>query len=124
MKLIGNLLIGHMMQGLAEGAALVKRAGIPLSKLLEVVQASGYASPYWDFKGRALAERDFDPHFPTTLMDKDLGLALETGRILGVDMPGTRAVREVYREAIAQGLGDLDFAATAAVVDPSLLDEE
>lgn len=120
-KLIGNLILGHMMQGLSEGAALVAKAGIPLSKLLEVIQASGYASPYWDFKGKALESRDFSQHFSIDLMHKDLSLALKTGDALGVPMPGTAAIREVYALAKAQGLGQKDIVATAAVVDPGLL---
>jgi 3-hydroxyisobutyrate dehydrogenase len=120
-KLIGNMLIAHMMQGLSEGAALVAKAGVPLAKLLEVVQNSGYASPYWDFKAKALTTHDFATHFSIDLMHKDLSLALETGWKLGVPMPGTAAIREVYALARTQGLGDKDIAATAAVVDPSLL---
>jgi 3-hydroxyisobutyrate dehydrogenase-like beta-hydroxyacid dehydrogenase len=121
-KLIGNLILGHMMQGLSEGAALASKAGIPLTKLLEVVQSSGYASGYWDFKGKALGVRDFSTHFSIDLMHKDLTLALQTGDAHGVPMPGTAAIREVYSLARAQGLGEKDIVATAAVVDPSLLE--
>jgi 3-hydroxyisobutyrate dehydrogenase len=120
-KLIGNMLIAHMMQGLSEGAALASKAGIPLMKLIEVVQSSGYSSPYWEFKARPLDQRDFSTHFSVDLMHKDLSLALSTGWELGVPMPGTAAIREVYALAKAQGLGEKDFLATAAVVDPSLL---
>lgn len=121
-KLIGNMLIAHMLQGLNEGAALIAKAGIPMSKLLEVVQSSGYASPYWDFKGKALAARDFSTHFSIDLMHKDLTLAVQTGNALGVPLPGTAAIREVYALAQAQGLGEKDIGATAAVVDPKLLE--
>lgn len=120
-KLIGNLIIAHMMQGLSEGAALARKAGIPFEKLLEVVQASGYASPYWDFKGKAIRERDFEAHFPLDLMHKDLTQALQTGQALCVPMPGTAAIRELYQVGRAQGLGALDFAVSAALVDPELL---
>lgn len=120
-KLAGNLMIGHMMQALSEASAMVSKGGVPLSKLLEVVQASGYASPYWEFKGKALEERDFEPHFPLSLMEKDLRLALETGVGYGVPMPGTTAIRELYLKAMEQGLGALDFAATAALSNPELL---
>lgn len=122
-KLAGNLMIGHMMQALSEASAMVGKGGVPLSKLLEVVQASGYASPYWAFKGQALQDRDFEAHFPLSLMEKDLRLALETGTGHGVAMPGTTAVREVYLQAIQQGLGALDFAATAALSNPDLLNQ-
>lgn len=119
-KLIGNSMIGHMLTALSEGAALASRSGIPLSKVLEVVQASGYASPYWDFKGKAIEARDFTTHFSIDLMHKDLSLAMSTGQSLGVPMPGTATVREVFQLARAQGMGDEDICAVAKVIDPSL----
>jgi len=120
MKLIGNLIIAHMVEALSEGSALAAGAGITVEKVLEVIQASGYASPFWDFKGKALAARDFSTHFAVDLMHKDLTLAMDLGHELGVPMPGTAAVREVYQLARAQGMGQRDIIATAAVISPAL----
>jgi 3-hydroxyisobutyrate dehydrogenase-like beta-hydroxyacid dehydrogenase len=119
-KLIGNVIIAHMLEALSEGAALAARSDIPLAKLLEVVQSSGYASPFWDFKGKALLERDFSTHFSIDLMHKDLTLALSTAHDKNVPMPGAAAIREVYQLARAQGRGGDDIAATATVIDPRL----
>jgi 3-hydroxyisobutyrate dehydrogenase len=121
-KLIGNSMIAHMMQALGEGAALARRAGVPLETVLEVVQSSGYASPYWTFKGEALKARDATTHFSIDLMHKDLTLALATGSELEVPMPGTAAIREVYQLARQRGLGERDIVATAAIMDPGLFD--
>src|SRR6185295_772276 len=105
-KLVGNLIIAHMVQALSEGAALAGAAGLSVEQLLAVVQSSGYASPFWDFKGKALAARDFSTHFSIDLMHKDLTLALAQGTALGVPMPGTAAIREVYQMARARGGGE------------------
>ncbi|HEY4188490.1 MAG TPA: NAD(P)-dependent oxidoreductase [Polyangia bacterium] len=120
MKLVGNLMIAHMVEALSEGTALAAGAGIGIEKVLEVVQASGYASPFWDFKGKALAARDFSTHFSIDLMHKDLTLALGLGDKQGVPLPGTSAIREVFQLARAQGKGDRDIMATATVISPSL----
>ena len=119
-KLIGNVFIAHMLEALAEGAALGARAGVSIEQILSVVQSSGFASPYWEFKGKALASRDFTTHFSVDLMHKDLTLALGLANGLGVAMPGTAAIRELYQLARARGLGQQDIIATAAVVDPTL----
>ena len=74
----------------------------------------------WDFKGKALQAGDFSQHFSVDLMHKDLTLAMATGQALGVPMPGTAAIREVYQLARRQGLGQEDICATAKVVDPGL----
>jgi 3-hydroxyisobutyrate dehydrogenase len=120
-KLIGNLMIAHMVEALAEGGTLATRAGIGIDKLLDVVRSSGYASPFWDFKGKALAARDFSTHFSVDLMHKDLTLALALGDALGVPLPGTAAIRELYQAARARGLGGHDIVATAAAVDATIV---
>ena len=63
MKLVGNTLISFMLEGLCEGLVAAQKGGLSAETVLEVVMASGFGSPYFDFKGRALVERDFDPHF-------------------------------------------------------------
>ena len=119
-KLAGNLMVAHLIEALSEATALATRAGVSVEKLLEVVQSSGFASPFWDFKGKALAARDFSTHFSVDLMHKDLTLALEQADSLRVPLPGTAAIREVYQMARARGLGSRDVIATAAVLDPAL----
>jgi len=119
-KLAGNMIIAHMTEALAEGAALAMQAQVGVGKLLEMIQASGYASPFWQFMGKALAARDFSTHFSVELMHKDLTLAMQLGDTLGVAMPGTAAIREVYQLARTRGLGARDIVSTAAVIDPSL----
>lgn len=116
-KLIGNTFIGLMLQALCEGVVLATKAGIPPAKLLEVVQASGYASPYWDFKGKQILGRDFDTHFSVDLMHKDLTLAMESANDLQVPVPGLAMVREQFQTLRAMGKGGEDIAALVKVLE-------
>lgn len=117
MKLIGNTMISFMLEGLAEGATLGARAGISLEKILEVVQASGFASPYWAFKGGAMARRDFDTHFSLDLLHKDQTLAMAEGQWYRVPMPGLAAIQQVTGMARALGYGREDIAAQIKAVE-------
>jgi len=119
-KLMGNVIIAHMVQALSEAGALAVHSGVGLEKLLEVMQSSGFASPFWDFKGKALAARDFSTHFSVDLMHKDLTLALGMANQLDLPLPSTAAIREVFQMARARGLGASDMVSTAAVIDPAL----
>ena len=112
-KLIGNTMIALMLEALCEGLATCQAAGVDPAKLLEVVQASGYQSPYWNFKGKAILASDFETHFSIDLMHKDLTLALEAAGRLGVPAPGLAMVREQFQAARAQGHGGADIAALA-----------
>ena len=86
-KLIGNALISFMLEGLCEGLVMARKAGVPQETLLEVVMASGYQSPYFTFKGAAIARRDWEQHFSIDLLVKDQTLALEEASARGVPMP-------------------------------------
>jgi 3-hydroxyisobutyrate dehydrogenase-like beta-hydroxyacid dehydrogenase len=110
-KLAGNALIAGMLQTFSEGMLLTKKAGVDPRKLLEVVQASGFRSPYFDFKGKALLERDFTTHFSIDLMHKDLTLFTENAATHRVPTPTASSLRETYNFARASGLGDKDITA-------------
>ncbi len=110
-KLAGNVLIAAMLQGLSEGMLLTAKAGVDVRKLLEVVAASGFRSPYFDFKGKQILERDFGTHFSIDLMHKDLGLFLESAAKEKVPTPTAASLRETYNLARAAGKGASDIAA-------------
>jgi 3-hydroxyisobutyrate dehydrogenase-like beta-hydroxyacid dehydrogenase len=117
MKLIGNTIISFMLEGLAEGAVLGEKAGVSLETILEVVQASGFASPYWSFKGGAMVRRDFETHFSIDLLHKDQALALAEGAARRVPLPGLAAIHQVTGIVRALGFGNEDIAAQVKAVE-------
>ena len=116
-KLIGNTVISFMLEGLCEGLVVGRKLGVPLETIVDVIQASGYASPYYSFKAAALARRDFDQHFSVDLMVKDQGLMLAEAHAVAAPMPGLAAIREVFQAARGQGSGQEDIAAIVKVLE-------
>jgi 3-hydroxyisobutyrate dehydrogenase-like beta-hydroxyacid dehydrogenase len=116
-KLIGNTFISFMLEALCEGIVVGRKAGVPIETLLEVVMASGFASPYFTFKGGAIARRDFEQHFSIDLLVKDQGLMLAEASASRTPMPGLAAIREVFQAARAQGLGQQDIAAVVKTLE-------
>ncbi len=110
-KLAGNALIAGMLQCFSEGLLLTKKAGVDPRKLIEVVQASGFRSPYFEFKGKAMLERDFTTHFSIDLMHKDLSLFLDNAAAHRVPTPTAASLRETYNLARASGHGGQDISA-------------
>ena len=119
MKLIGNTVISFMLEGLCEGLVVGGKAGLSNETMLEVIMASGFASPYYSFKGGAIANRDFDQHFSIDLLVKDQGLMLAESHALRASMPGLGAIREVFEAARGQGLGQEDIGAVVKVLERS-----
>ena len=119
MKLIGNTLISFMLEGFCEGLVVGRKAGLKVETMVEVIMASGFASPYFTFKGGAIAKRDFDTHFSIDLLVKDQGLMLAEAGARRVPMPGLGAIREVFQAARGQGFGHEDIAAVVKVLEKS-----
>jgi 3-hydroxyisobutyrate dehydrogenase-like beta-hydroxyacid dehydrogenase len=116
-KLIGNTIISFMLEGFCEGLVVARKNEIPLQTVLDVVMASGFASPYFAFKGAAIDKRDFDQHFSIDLLVKDQTLMLDEAAARRVPLPGLAAIREVFQSARAQGLGQEDIAAVIQTLE-------
>jgi 3-hydroxyisobutyrate dehydrogenase-like beta-hydroxyacid dehydrogenase len=116
-KLVGNTLISFMLEGLCEGATLAAASGVSIEKILEVVQASGFASPYWPFKGLPMSRRDWETHFSIDLLHKDQALMLAEGATHHVPLPGLAAIHQVTSSARALGHGGKDIAALVLAVE-------
>ncbi|HET9959339.1 MAG TPA: NAD(P)-dependent oxidoreductase [Polyangiaceae bacterium] len=117
MKLAGNTLIAFMLEGLCEAMTVATKGGLSPEKILEVIAASGFASPYYAFKGNAIRERNFETHFSVDLLVKDLTLMLQEAATQPTAMPGLAAIREQFQTARALGLGERDIAAVIQTLE-------
>jgi len=117
MKLVGNTLISFMLEGLCEGLVVAEKGGLSVDKVLEVVAASGFSSPYFAFKGAAIKNRAFDTHFSIDLLVKDQSLMLAEAARQRTPLPALAAIREVFQAARGQGLGSDDIASVIKVLE-------
>jgi 3-hydroxyisobutyrate dehydrogenase len=90
----------------AEGILLGAKAGIDLEKLLDAVGAGAGASWMWANQGPRMIARDFSPGFTIRLQQKDLRLVLQTAERLGLPLPGTALVNQLFRAVEARGEGE------------------
>jgi L-threonate 2-dehydrogenase len=109
-KVLNNQLAAVNLAAGAEAMALALRAGIDPRLFLEVVNASSGAS--WIFTDRMTRALDGDrtPRAATTLLNKDVGIAVDTATTLEFDAPLARAARDIFAAAVAAGLGPEDDA--------------
>jgi 3-hydroxyisobutyrate dehydrogenase-like beta-hydroxyacid dehydrogenase len=110
-KLAMNAILALQVGAMAEALALVQRAGLNGEQLVEVMQASMARSGVLDVKSPLMLKGDYKPSFPLRLMHKDLGLALDLANQLGVALPTTAAVREVYNYVKGESREDMDYSA-------------
>ncbi|MCU0243009.1 MAG: NAD(P)-dependent oxidoreductase [Vicinamibacteria bacterium] len=117
MKLVGNTLASFLMEGLSEALVLGQKGGLTVEAMIEMIMASGFTSPYFAFKGGAIARRDFETHFAIDLLHKDQTLILNEATLSRTPMPALASIREVFQAARAQGLGGEDMAAVVKVLE-------
>lgn len=96
-KIAHNVMLGVVIQNLAEITVLTNKAGVPRHAFLEFMNNGVMGSIFTQYKSNAFANLDFTTTFTPTLLRKDLDLGLEAGRNLGVPMPVTAATREAIQ---------------------------
>jgi 3-hydroxyisobutyrate dehydrogenase len=107
-KMVNQLCIAGVLQGLAEGLAFGQAAGLDLGQVVEVISKG--AAQSWQMENRAttMARGEFDFGFAVDWMRKDLGLALDEARRLGVPLPLGALVDQFYADVQAMGGGRQD----------------
>ncbi len=116
-KLSQNLVLANMLQGFVEGIVLATKAGVPPELMYEILDNSAAKAGLISFKAPAIFDRKFDAAFPLKWMRKDIGLMLESGREMGVPLPATGLVHELFGAAVAKGYGDEDIAAAVKLFE-------
>ena len=111
MKIAVNLSIGVQMLAFSESVLLAEKSGIPREKAVEALLKGVTASPMLKYRGPFVLDMPEEALFSVMLMQKDMRLALEQGRAVGVPLPSTGLVHELLTGARGLGLAEKDFAA-------------
>ncbi|MDJ1138236.1 NAD(P)-binding domain-containing protein [Streptomyces iconiensis] len=109
LKLIFNLLLGAQVTSLAEAVAYGVAAGLDRDRLLTSIAESGFSSVVMRFRAELMRKAAYEPaFFRSTLMEKDLRLALGDAALAGVPLPVLDSVRERFARVNEAGDGDKD----------------
>ena len=107
-KMVNQLCIAGVLQGLAEGLAFGAAAGLDLGQVVDVISKGAAQSWQMDNRATTMAAGQFDFGFAVDWMRKDLGLALDEARRLGVTLPVGALVDQFYGDVQAMGGGRQD----------------
>lgn len=110
-KLALNVMIGGTAQLLAEALVLAEKYGIDRAAMLEVIGGTAMGSPFVKYKTDALVADDYSSTFSSSLLYKDLALALEAAHEVGAPLPVAAVTQQLVEACIATGMGDADFTA-------------
>jgi len=116
-KLSQNLLLSNIMQAFNECIVLSTKAGVDPQLMLEILTNSAAKCGLVDFKAPYIFDRKFGANFSVKWMHKDIGLIMESGRELAVPLPLTAVTHQMFRAAMASGLGEDDICSTIKVLE-------
>jgi 2-hydroxy-3-oxopropionate reductase len=116
-KACNQMIVGMTIQAVAEAFTLAGKAGVNLEKMRDVLLGGFAQSRILDLHGKRIIDGNFKPGFKIRLHKKDMNIALETGKELGVTLGGTAHAASQMDAAIEQGNAELDHSALYLVLN-------
>ncbi len=107
-KMVNQITIAGLLQGLSEALAFSERAGLDGERVLEVIGKGAAQSWQMDHRGPTMLRDSFDFGFAVDWMRKDLAIVLEEARGNGARLPVTALVDQFYADIQARGGGRWD----------------
>lgn len=107
-KMVNQICIAGLVQGLSEAIAFGQKAGLDMNQVLEVIGKGAAQSWQLDNRGKTMVADKFDFGFAVDWMRKDLGLVLDEAKRNGARLPVTALVDQFYADVQAMGGNRLD----------------
>jgi 3-hydroxyisobutyrate dehydrogenase len=108
-KLAMNLQITMLALSLSEGITLVKKSNVDPKIFLEVLNSTYFKTGMSENKAFKMIEGNYNPTFTLANLKKDITTMTNTAKKLGIELPMINKAEELYKDAINEGLGDLDY---------------
>lgn len=102
-KMVNQIAIAGVVQGLSEAVAFAMQAGLDVPAVIDVISKGAAQSWQMENRAKTMAQGQFEFGFAVDWMRKDLGLVLEEGRRNGAHLPVTALVDQFYSDVQAMG---------------------
>jgi 3-hydroxyisobutyrate dehydrogenase len=116
-KMVNQICIAGLVQGLSEGIHFAKVAGLDIEKVIATISKGAAQSWQMENRYKTMAAGKFDFGFATDWMRKDLGICLGEARRNGAHLPVTALVDQFYSEVQKMGGNRWDSSSLIAVLD-------
>tara|TARA_B100000965_G_scaffold179557_1_gene149754 strand:+ start:424 stop:1293 length:870 start_codon:yes stop_codon:yes gene_type:complete len=107
-KMVNQICIAGLVQGLSEGLDFGMRAGLDVKKVLDVISKGAAQSWQMENRGTTMVDDEFEFGFAVDWMRKDLGICFAEAEDNGAELPITRIVDGFYKEVQDMGGGRWD----------------
>jgi 3-hydroxyisobutyrate dehydrogenase-like beta-hydroxyacid dehydrogenase len=116
-KMVNQICIGGLVQGLAEGVAFAKAAGLDPHAVVDVISKGAAQSWQMENRHKTMTAGEFEFGFAVDWMRKDLAICLNEARRNGAKLPVTALVDQFYAQVQARGGGRWDTSSLIALLE-------
>ncbi len=102
-KVANQIVVALTIGAVSEGLLFASRAGADPGKVRQALMGGLATSRILDILGERMIKRTFDPGFRIALHQKDLNLALQSARAMGMSLPNTATCQELFNSCVAHG---------------------
>jgi 2-hydroxy-3-oxopropionate reductase len=116
-KVANQIIVALNIEAVAEALLFASKAGADPAKVRQALMGGFAGSKILEVHGERMVKRTFDPGFRIELHQKDLNLALNSARSLGVSLPNTATAQELFNSCSAHGGKAWDHSAMVKALE-------
>lgn len=116
-KACNQMVLLMTIQGLAEAFTFARSNGVDPERLYEALSGSSAQSRILEVLGKRMVERDYHRGIEARLHYKDIQIVLDEAYVLGMALPGTALVTQVFNALIGRGGGNEDSSQLLGVIE-------
>ncbi len=116
-KVANQIIVALTIEAVAEALVFASKAGADPAKVRQALMGGFASSKILEVHGERMIKRTFDPGFRIELHQKDLNLALQSARELGVSLPNTATAQELFSACKAAGGAGWDHSAMVRALE-------
>ena len=102
-KMVNQICIAGVLQGLAEGVVFAQKAGLDIDEVVDTISKGAAGSWQMENRARTMAQGKFDFGFAVEWMRKDLAICLDEAERLDARLPLTALVDQFYKQVVERG---------------------
>ena len=116
-KVANQIVVALNIEAVSEALLFASKAGVDPARVRDALMGGFAASKILEVHGERMIKRTFAPGFRIRLHQKDLNLALEGARALGLSLPNTATAQELFNACVAAGGEDWDHSAMVRALE-------
>ena len=116
-KVANQIIVALTIEAVGEALLFASKAGADPARVRQALMGGFANSRILEVHGERMVKRNFEPGFRIALHQKDLNLALQGARCLGVSLPNTASCQELFNAAVAAGGAAWDHSGMVRVLE-------